>query len=282
MSDSAGTLLVVIMVLITALVLIKRVRLIMIDVPQADWLTKYHYAHRGLHDGDIPENSIKAFEKAIDAGYAIELDVRLTKDGKIVVFHDKDLMRMTGLHGRIKNYTLQELKRLSLGDSGEKIPELREVLELVDGRVPILFEIKNNGFAGKLERTFYENVKEYKGKFAVQAFSPFSLRWFKLNAPDILRGQLACDIRFCSEGMSSFKRNLLNLLLLELKWLETNFICKPNFISYEYHKISSNIIKKLRKRGAVVFAWTIRDEEQLHLAAPYTDAVIFEKVRPFV
>lgn len=264
---------------VTSIVL-KRSRLVMIDVPEADWLTKYFYAHRGLHDNKIPENSLAAFRKAVDAGYGVELDVRLTKDGKLVVFHDDNTLRMTGVNAKAKNLTLAEVKKLRLRGTNEQIPELREVLELIDGRVPILFELKSHGLAGALEPALYNEIKNYSGKFAVQSFSPFSMWWFRVHAPHILRGQLACDIRFCSEGMSFFKRNFLKLVLMEIKLLETNFICKPNFISYEYHKIESKVIEKLRKRGAVVLAWTIRDEQTLIDTQPYSDGVIFEHMRP--
>lgn len=252
----------------------------MIDVPEADWLTKFCYAHRGLHDIKIPENSLIAFKKAADAGYGIELDVRLTKDGKPIVFHDDNVYRMTGVKARVKNLTLSQIKELRLNGTEERIPELKEVLQLVDGRVPILFELKSHGFAGALEPTIYNEIKDYSGRFAVQSFSPFSLWWFRVHAPHILRGQLACDIRFCSEGMSFFKRNFLKLVLMEIKLLETNFICKPNFISYEYHKIGSKVIESLRKRGAVILAWTIRDEKTLMEMQQYFDGFIFEYLRP--
>lgn len=263
-----------------ASIILKRSRLVMIDVPEADWLTKYFYAHRGLHDGKIPENSLTAFAKAVDAGYGIELDVRLTKDGKLVVFHDDNTLRMTGIKAKAKNLTLKQIKEFYLKGTKERIPELKEVLELVAGKVPILFELKSHGLAGALEPALYEAIKDYDGKYAVQSFSPFSMWWFRVHAPHILRGQLACDIRFCSEGMSFFKRNFLKLILMEVKLLETNFICKPNFISYEYHKIGNKVIEKLRKRGAVVLAWTIRDEQTLTDMQPYFDGFIFERLRP--
>lgn len=252
----------------------------MIDVPEADWLTKYYYAHRGLHDEEIPENSLAAFKKAVDAGYGIELDVQLTKDGKLIVFHDDNTLRMTGIKNKAKNLTLAQIRNFKLKDTDEYIPELREVLDMVNGKVPMLFELKSHGLAGALEPALYKEIKNYEGKYAVQSFSPFSMWWFRVHAPHILRGQLACDIRFCSEGMSFFKRNFLKLVLMEVKLLETNFICKPNFISYEYHKIGSKVIEKLRKRGAVVLAWTIRDEQTLLDTEPYSDGVIFERMRP--
>ena len=246
---------------------------------QKTWLTDYQYAHRGLHDGNLPENSLQAFENAARAGYAIEMDVQLSKDGRVMVFHDTRLDRMTAVHGKIKDFTYDELRTFRLNGSDYTIPTLEEVLAMINGRVPILFELKKKGVAGKLERAFYQLVKSYEGKFAVQSFSPFSIRWFKKNAPHVLRGQLACDFRFCQE-FSRIKRFLLAKLLFVVRRLEINFICRPNFISYELHKVNSTVIKRLRECGAPILAWTIRNEEQYQNASPYIDSVIFENFRP--
>ena len=101
-------------------------------------------AHRGLHGGSIAENSIPAFAAAADRGIGIELDVRLSSDGEVVIFHDDTLERMTGMSGGVSNYTAKELAKLSLADTGYGIPTLREVLALVNGRVPLLVELKEN------------------------------------------------------------------------------------------------------------------------------------------
>lgn len=246
----------------------------------ADWLKRCNFAHRGLHDDALPENSLPAFEKAAGEGYAIELDVRMTLDRKLVVFHDAHLRRMTGAPGRVGRKTLASLKRLRLLGSGERIPTLREVLELVDGRVPILFELKSIGLSGALERRFCEEVQGYGGAFAVQSFSPWSLRWIRRYAPHIPRGQLAGDMWFCSEGMNRLKRSFLRLVSAWMRHMETNFVSRPNFISYEYHDVCKKAIARLRRRGALVLAWTVRDEQQWQGARPYADAVIFENIRP--
>lgn len=108
---------------------------------------EWNYAHRGLWNAaeGVPENSLPAFARAAEQGYAIELDIQITKDGRIVVFHDDTMKRMCGNEGKISDYTYEELQQFHLGDSTEKIPLLREVLQTVDGRVPLLIEIKDAG-----------------------------------------------------------------------------------------------------------------------------------------
>ncbi len=265
--------------MISIVLIVKYVQSLMVEPPSTDWLDKYHYAHRGLHGSGVPENSMRAFAQAVEAGYAIELDVRLTLDGHVVVFHDKKLHRMTGKHASLRWCTLLQLKKLKLADTEERIPLLEDVLRMVDGRVPVLIEIKDYTFVGPLEHKLCKIIKHYQGKIAVQSFSPFSLRWFLRHAPQIPRGQLACDMRFC-DTVSAVWRPLMRFLLLALTRLETNHLCRPNFISYEHHDVNKRIIKKLRNRGAKVFAWTIRNETQMHAARGYIDAMIFEGIRP--
>ncbi|MEA4853121.1 MAG: glycerophosphodiester phosphodiesterase family protein [Christensenella sp.] len=245
------------------------------------WLTEYQYAHRGLHDEISPENSLEAFQKAVDMNFAIELDVQLSKDGRIMVFHDKDLLRMTGYSGNVRDKSFRELRSLRLGNTNCKIPTLEEVLALVGGSVPLLIELKTRGMAGSLEKKLYAALLEYQGKYAIQSFSPFSVRWFKRNAPHIYRGQLACNFWKCGDfTVSRLKRFFLANLLLVIQKLGVNFICRPNFISYEFHKVDCRLLRRLRRKGAPIFAWTVRSHEQYDGAKPYADSMIFEGFMP--
>ena len=266
-----------------AVVILDRIMSRAAPPKQKTWLTDYKYAHRGLHNAVFPENSLPAYRKAIEHGFAIELDVHLSKDGRIVVFHDKDLKRMTGTEGCVKDFTYEQLRQLRLNGTQYGIPTLDETLDLIGGQVPILVEIKKKGFAGELERRLYARMEQYEGKYAVQSFSPFSIRWFKKNAPHIFRGQLSCNFSFCKEDfprMSAVLRFFVTKLLWIVQRLNVNFICKPNFISYEFHKVNTRLIRRLRKSGAPIFAWTVRNKEQYELAKPYTDSVIFEDFTP--
>ena len=142
------------------------------------WLVETPIAHRGYWGKNAPENSLSAFSKAIEKGYAIELDVQLLADNTVVVFHDESLARMTGNDGYLKYLNKEDLKALTLKGSKEKIPTLKEVLALVDGKVPLLIEIKNKHKVGNLEQAVLEELKSYNGEFAVQSFNPYSLSYW--------------------------------------------------------------------------------------------------------
>lgn len=241
--------------------------------PTPSWLKDYSYAHRGLHNAEFPENSMPAFENAITHGYAIELDVHLSKDGVLMVFHDDELTRMTGEQGSIGDHTAQELQSMKLAGSNYGIPTLDEVLELVMGRTPLLIELKNIGRAGKLEIALYDRVKRYDGRFALQSFSPFSMRWYLKNAPDILRGQLSGDFRSGAGEISRWK-------IWVVCHLMTNMMCRPNFINYEQNGVENRVIRRLRKNGTPIFAWTIRTDVEARDARPFVDALVFEGIEP--
>lgn len=241
--------------------------------PVKSWLTEYRYAHRGLHGGSVPENSMPAFELAAEKGYGIELDVHLSRDGLPVVFHDDNLERMTGVDKPVSDLTSIELANLSLAGSSEGIPLFSDVLKLVAGRVPILVEIKNTGRAGELEKKTYELLKNYSGRFAVQSFSPFSVRWFKENAHGVLRGQL-------SARFDDMKKHLPAYQIFGLKNLLVNILARPNFISYEINSLPKGVVSRLRKKGIAVLGWTVRSEDEREKAIRYCDTVIFENIRP--
>ena len=179
---------------------------------QDNFLINKYIAHRGYHNEENPENTIGAFKRAIDNGYAIELDVQLLKDGTVVVIHDNKLCRLCGEDKYISNSTLEDIKDLKVLKSEYSIPTLKEVLEFVDGKTPLLIEIKNNLKVGDLETKTYELLKNYKGEYAVQSFNPYSLEWFKNNAPNVLRGQLSSF--FKGENLSFVKKMFLKKLKL--------------------------------------------------------------------
>ena len=151
-------------------------------------------AHRGLHDNGrgVPENSMTAFQLAIERGHAIELDVRITADNKLVVFHDDTLQRMTGVPGEVDRWVLEDLKKLRLLGTEEAIPTVEEMLSLVNGQVPLLIEIKNDKSenVGRLEPLLMALLAEYQGFFILESFNPEVLVWLRRNAPQYISGQL--------------------------------------------------------------------------------------------
>lgn len=236
------------------------------------WLVQQPIAHRGLHDKVSPENSLSAFQKAIDAGYPIELDVQLIADGTVVVFHDSSLSRLTDNDGYLKFLNKADLDLLTLKDSKEKIPTFQEVLELVNGQVPLLIEIKSEGKVGELEKKVIEMLKAYNGEYAICSFNPYVLEYFYKHAPDIPRGQLAGFLK--GEKLSFFKKHVLKRMLLNKK------ISHPNYISYEAKRLPNRFVK--RYKSLPLLAWTIRSESEYLKVVKYCDNVIFEGFEPTI
>ena len=229
-------------------------------------------AHRGLHkiDKSVPENSLAAFRDAVERGYGVELDVHLTADQRLVVFHDNSLERMCGVEGQVAEQTYEQLCRLSLAGTGERIPLLSQVLALVDGRVPLVLEIKRSRRNRETCEHVYAMLRGYRGPVCVESFDPLVVRWWRKNAPEVLRGQLSCR----PEKMKNTPR--LNAFLLSR--LLYNFLGRPQFIAYGVEGKKPFLVRLCEKMGAMRVAWTSRDwkSEADH------DAVIFEFYRPRV
>ena len=241
---------------------------------KGQWLLSKPIAHRGLHTEEIPENSLGAFSNAIEHGYPIELDVRLTDDDKVVVFHDDSLGRMTGKDGYISKINSDALVDYKLLNGEKKptqfyIPTLQEVLDLVDGKVPLLIEIKNQGAVGLLEKKTAEILRTYSGECAVQSFNPYSIEYFKDNMPDLPRGILSCYFT---------KKDLKNPLKRHvLKTLKLNKVARPDFISYCAENLPNRYVSKTK---LPVLAWTVRSNETAQRLSTIANNIIFEKFTP--
>ncbi|MGN1148098.1 MAG: glycerophosphodiester phosphodiesterase family protein [Lachnospiraceae bacterium] len=235
------------------------------------------YAHRGLHDNasDAPENSMAAFQKAVDAGFGIELDVQLSKDKIPVVFHDFTLKRVCGVEGKVSDYTFEELQQFSLCKSREKIPKFADFLKLVDGRVPLIIEYKIPGGLTEVCPVADKLLQEYKGVYCIESFNPLGLLWYKKNRKEIMRGQLSDN--FIKAGEHEFSK----LLYFALHHLLFNFLTKPDFIAYNHHQykdLSRQLCRYLY--GALAAAWTIKTKEELAARKPDFDIFIFDSFIP--
>ncbi len=243
--------------------------------PTPKWLTKTPVAHRGLHDiaKGVPENSRLAFSKAIEGGYAIELDVRITGDGQVVVFHDPQLDRLCGKPGIVRYLSLTELKKQKLLGTEETVPSLHDVLDLVNGRVPLLVEIKkdNAESAGQLEQAVANMLAHYPGPVAVHSFSPRTVKWFRHHAPHLPRGQIACHLSDMGKNLNWLQRRVL-------RWMLFNFHGEPMFLAYDVNDLPSPLTAAYRARGLPVISWTIRSKEQRARAGAHADNVIFEEL----
>ena len=235
-----------------------------------DFLLETPIAHRGLHNSEVPENSLTAFQKAVDKHLPIELDVHVLKSGEVVVFHDMSLKRMCGIRKRIKNCTYDEIHRLRLKGTNERIPLLSEVLKLVAGQVPLLIEIKYDKTPGKTEAPTLNILSSYKGKYAVQSFNPLSVRWFKKHAPNIPRGQLSRDYGYDKTIPPPIRVALKNLWFFP--------ITSADFISYNYHSLPNRYVARLRRKGVPVLCWTIKNQAESKDAAQYCDNQICENI----
>ncbi|MEM6990361.1 MAG: glycerophosphodiester phosphodiesterase family protein [Myxococcota bacterium] len=234
------------------------------------WIVDTPIAHRGLHDATKPENTRAAFDAAVAAGYAIELDVHASRDGVVVVFHDATLDRLTEHTGRVRDYEWSTLRTMRIAGTDETIPSLREIMTRVAGRVPVVVEIKNEGDPGRLERQVAADLTGTR-KFCVQSFNPMSLAWFRRNAPEVPRGLLSTD--FVEESLPRYKKLLLrNLLLAPL--------VAPSYVGYDLRCLPFWAPTLSRHLGLPLLAWTVRSEADLLRARCLADNVIFEGVRP--
>lgn len=232
------------------------------------------FAHRGLHDKDHAENSLSAFARAVEHGYGIELDVRLSADGVLVVHHDAGLERVAGVPGLVRDFTAEELARLSLAGTGEGIPTFREVLDLVAGCVPLLVEIKEDAGERAVSEKTAEMLASYEGPFVIESFNPLSLARIRHLLPEVYRGQLSD--RFTRE--KQYRKPMY--LLLELFLL--NFRARPDFIAYRFDEVRFFPLRLLRAFfPRPMFAYTVKSvEEERFARARGFDTVIFEQYLP--
>lgn len=233
------------------------------------------YAHRGLHDNQTsaPENSMKAFRKAVEEGYGIELDVQLTKDGVPVIFHDFTLERMCKVTGKVRQMTYLQLQQLHLLDTEEKIPTLEEFLRMVDGQVPLIVELKEEWTDLSLCPAVQKLLSAYKGVYCIESFNPLVLLWYRRYCGKVMRGQLSTNFRKDGGYHNPFYLFLTHLL--------TNWLTAPDFIAYNClfkEEPGRRICRKLYKNLAV--AWTVKSQEQLESLEKDFDLFIFDSFIP--
>jgi glycerophosphoryl diester phosphodiesterase len=233
--------------------------------------------HRALHDrkaGRV-ENSVKSIQAALDAGYGIEIDVQLTRDGHAMVFHDDLLDRLTGETGPVRDRTRAELEAIPLTDDGGTIPSLEKVLALVDGRVPLLIEIKDQDGAmgpdvGPLEKTICTTLEGYQGDVALMSFNPHTVAKCAAYAPHLPRGITTSSYQavFWPEVPEATRD-----VLREIPDYDRTGSC---FISHEASDLDRPRVAELKAKGAHIFTWTIRSAQQEAEARCIVDNVTFE------
>ena len=232
------------------------------------------FAHRGLHSQmeNAPENSLLAFRLAVEHGYGIELDIALSRDHQVVVFHDDTLMRVCGVEGRIDEYDYADLQKMSLFGTKESIPLLSEVLALVAGQVPLIIELKHTSQNKELVQLALEILSTYRGPYCVESFNPLILNRIRHVCPKLLRGQLSCCLTRDGNGIKAFP----------LQYLLLNFISRPHFIAYDHtHMQNISYRAAVKLLHAVPVAWTVRSAEEFYaLFDAGIDIQIFEGFLP--
>ena len=243
----------------------------MINKPDVSVLKGVHYAHRGLHDNhsDAPENSMKAFKKAVDAGYGIEMDIQLTKDKIPVVFHDETLNRMCGVEGKVSEFTYEELQKLTLAESEERIPKFEDVLALVGGKVPLIVEYKLDVPSTEVCEIADPMLQAYNGIYCIESFHPFAVKWYREHRPEVIRGQLSQDFSKQEKYKGKFIYWLLSNLL-------TNVLTRPDFIAYNHKDADMFSRKVCSLMGALPVAYTIKSQEEYEKAKDQFELFIFD------
>lgn len=230
---------------------------------------RYHFAHRGLHSASVPENSLSAFHIAAEQGYGIELDVRLTQDNHPVIFHDENAFRMCGIDKRICDMTLNEIRAMRLLQTNETVPTLQEALQTVNGKVPLLIELKSSP-CGECRRLLVDSVldalQSYPGKVCLESFDPRMMYHVRKKNPHIPRGQLVMN----GKGLRFF---LLSRLLVL-------FLSRPHFIACEKHCANLTTLTIARLFHPVMISWTIRSAAEWHAVNHRSDLMVFEAFLP--
>lgn len=229
-------------------------------------------AHRGMFDvgAGVPENTMAAFRLAVENGYGIETDIHLTRDGEVVICHDGNMKRTYGIDMVIEEHTLAELRKCRAIGNGEQIPLLSELLTLVDGRVPLVIELKGEKKDTPLADAARKLLQDYKGVYCVESFNPFLLRAFAKAMPEVPRGYLTT--RFFSQGRRTLLYWMAQCLLF-------NFLFRPDFIAYEHvgaGRLPMTLVCGLL--GCHAVTWTVRTEKELEAVKPHFDTLIAENI----
>lgn len=235
----------------------------------------WNYAHRGLHGNGKAENSLSAFRSAVEKGYGAEFDVHLLADGGLAVIHDSNLKRVTGQEGRVEDLTAADLKNYRLQGTDDWIPTFREVLDTFAGKTPIVIELKCVENAAALCEAACKEMEGYEGLWCMESFDPRVVYWLKKNRPGIIRGQLA------ENSLKNPDVKLPWYLKFALSYNLENFLCRPDFIAYDFgtRKNLSNFLCR-KFWGLEAVAWTLRTPADHETALKEGWIPIFEHYEP--
>ena len=244
--------------------------------PGLEELRKWNYAHRGLHNAQRPENSMAAFRAALEHGYGVELDVHLLKDGNLAVIHDSSLKRTAGVDVNVEDLITADLEKYRLEGTEERIPEFHQVLELFDGKAPLIVELKPAaGNHDALAKAVCDMLDSYRGPYCLESFDPRCILWLKQNRPELIRGQLTYDyVRYAGSKMPFVLKFVLTYQL-------ENFLTKPDFVAYRFgdrKNLGNFLVRKLW--GVQGVTWTLKNPQEQETAVSEGWIPIFEDYEP--
>lgn len=246
--------------MIIVIVLILLFVFMIMGYPHSQKFKHKKYTHRGLHtqNQSVKENSLDAFKKSIEKGYGIELDVQLSKDFEVVVYHDFNLLRLDKQDIKIFDLNQSDLSQYH-------IPALQEVLDLVDGQVELIIELKADKNRNKLSELVLSILKDYQGPYSIESFDPRIVYYFRKNAPTIKRGQLIMPVKKYDNKLVGF---VVNTLLYQ-------FLTRPNFLAINVDSTRFNPMIKLNQLiGVESCLWTVHQNHKTDYG--WVDAYIFE------
>ncbi|AIO18519.1 cytoplasmic glycerophosphodiester phosphodiesterase [Candidatus Izimaplasma bacterium HR1] len=233
------------------------------------WIRDGYFAHRGLHNKEIPENTMTAFSNAVSHGFDIELDIRMTKDKEIIVFHDSSLARLCGEEVKVDESNYSDIENIRVLNSDETIPLLKNVLTLLPNKTEYLIELKPSIHYKEFVKLFIELMSNYQIKYAIHSFDPRIVNEFRKQSPNIIRGQIA----------STFP-NRKGLMRKAIKHLLTNIYTKPDFTNYNFKDLPRKKLDKLYKKGHMVISYVVRSKEDLAFVRKHYDNAVFENFIP--
>lgn len=245
------------------------------EIMNNDWIINNNIARYGICNEESPENTLSAYKEAVNRNYPILISLRALKDETIVCFKDSTLTKLSA-DGYISNLTLSEVKDLRVLKSNESVPTLFEALELIQGNVPIIFEIFNESIVGKFEENILKTLEEYsmkynaQNKIAVMSMNPFTLNWFYCHAPWITRIIKSCSFKSL--------KTYANIKTSKLRKLKLHKICHADFVCYNAKDLPNNYVYKVKPVGLI--AYNVTTQTQYEELLTITDNVIFDGFIP--
>lgn len=234
-----------------------------------EWIKTAYIAHRGLHNRVLPENTLGAFKNAVKHEFDIELDIRISKDEQIVVYHDRNIFRLCSRNFNIDELNYDELKQYPILNTNEKIPLLKDVLDTLPKDTKYLIELKSVKNPKFFVTKFIELIKDYDITYAIHSFDPRILNAFRKQDNSIIRGQIASTFK----GQNLFAK-------IFIKDLYSNRITKPDFTNYKFEDLPRKKLDKLHKNGHVIISYVAKNEKNLHFVRSRYDNAVFENFIP--